>query len=168
MSITKLDYTTLRRSSPDPAAPSTPAGPLLALFNTITAGGVLLSLPFVIPYTIIKHIVVGPRAKWMNLRAHLLSNIIRIVLIRLSYFLPGRDGGEWDIPFLMRKGCSSAPGVKATIVRLQPATTPREGFAICPAVLAAEVPGFMLAPPGVGGASRAKEGEKAILYFVGG
>jgi hypothetical protein len=168
MSITTLDWTSLRRSAPDPGAQSTPHGLLLALFNAASTGALLLSLPVVIPYTLVKQFVFGPKARWMDARAHLIANIVRISLLRFSFFLPGVDRGEWSIPKEWKNGCKDAPGVKASIVRLQPAVTPRQGFAVCEAVEAVERPGFMLAPKGVDGAARAKDGEKAILYFVGG
>jgi len=169
MSVSKVDWASLRVKTPDPKAANTPPLPLLILFNSLSTAGLLVSLPVVIPYTILKHFLVGPRAKWMDLKSHLLSNIIRLALLRFSFFLPGVDSSAWRIPRPWRnKPPKGAEGVKATIVTIQPATTPREGFAVCPAVEAVPVPGFMLAPKGLDGKSKAGAGEKAVLYFVGG
>lgn len=165
MTVIKLDWNSLRREAPDPTASSTPSGLLLTLLNATANIGVLVSLPLVIPYTLLTHFLRGPRAKWMDLRAHLITNIVRIVLLRFSFYLPGVDKREWIIPKPFK---STYRGVKANIVTLQPTKTPREGFAVCDKVQAVKRPGFMLAPEGMDGLAKAGPGEKAILYFVGG
>ncbi|EKC99942.1 hypothetical protein A1Q2_05766 [Trichosporon asahii var. asahii CBS 8904] len=162
---TALDWPKLRRSSPDPTAPRTPPAPLLALYKLLAALGVLGSLPFVIPYTILTHFLRGPRLRWQTLRDHLITNIVRVALIQHTLFLPGVDWFEWRA---VRSKSSDAPGVTVTKVTLPPAKLPRTGFAVCPAVPAVPRPGFVVTPKSKQALAKAAPGEKAMLYFVGG
>lgn len=165
MTTADLNWASLRRSSPDPTAPRTPSKPVLILYKLLFALGILGSLPFVIPYTILTHIFRGPRSKWQTLRDHIVSNVVRVALIQHTLFLPGVDGSEWKI---IRKKTSAAPGVTVTKVTLPPARLPRTGFAVCPAVPAVPRPGFIVTPSTRQATAKAAPGEKVMLYFVGG
>lgn len=161
----KIDWTKLRRSRPDPTAPRSPPGLLLALYKLIAVLGIVGSLPFVIPYTILTHFLRGPRLKWQSLKDHLIANIVRVALIQHTLFLPGVDRSEWKV---VRTKASDAPGASVTKITLPPAKLPRTGFAVCPAVPAVPRPGFVVTPPGKSALVKAAPGEKAMLYFVGG
>ncbi len=132
----------------------------------------LLSVLFTFPLLVTRHLILGPFLPWMPLCSLLLTRYVKAVGSYLRLRLPKVNPEEWVIPSVLWKAMvEGRRGEVVDIVRLPPVKEKyRQGIVVCEGVEAVERPGFMLTPPGSAGQGleQAKEGERVILYYVGG
>lgn len=169
-------WATLRRESPDPTAPSTPPLPVRLGISLFTYPALLLTLLVVLPYTLIKHMTVGPPADWMPLSTHLEGRLVywsgKLVD---SAYLPPQDKEEAAVPSNLplewaKEGRRGVDAEKVIVPKLE--TKYRTGLGETRGVESEDRPGFILTPrepKAVGsGTELAEEGEKVIMYLFGG
>jgi len=172
MSSSPDRWAALRRATPDPTAPSTLPEPWCRLHRIFGNTRLILTLLIYLPLLIARHFIFGPLLPWMPLSTLLLTRYIKMASICLRGRLPEVDEHEWTIPIApfaeMRK---RRIGEVVDIVRLPPIPDElRQGVAVCQWIKAVERPEFMITPPKSEGkgTEQAKQGERVILYFVGG
>lgn len=163
-------WATLRRSTPDPNAPSTPAHSAVQRYINITR--LILTLLFQLPLLTLRHYIFGPLLPWMPLSTYLLTRFIKLSATHLNAHLPDVEHEEWIIPKAPWKTMQQRRiGEIAEMARIPPVRDEmRQGIAVCEAVKSVERPGFMCSPDGAmgKGTEKAREGEKVMYYIVGG